>query len=376
MNRTIKLAKAILYTGLITFLILYCSVIALAVSDQYIEGYIQSIFVHGYTIPKDAVKVHNGVIYINRQKINGHSPDLLMEKVRRVSSSIEGVKGIKLMNYQNYRESNNKSLQTQRNTSKDTEIDGTLPNHPLFEPLIADPKWPRFSLAYHYYLKDRMTKHAFSPNFGASFGLYRAEAKSLEWEIGIQAGLFALMDIGKTPSALINADYFVGLPVSYRSEPWSGLIRLYHVSSHLGDEFMLTPEGKKTQRINLSYEGIDVLLSYNFGNTRFYGGSGYIIHKEPSYYKPLKIQGGVEYYSSTTFLNGRLRPVGGIDIKAEEHGKWMPGISCKAGVQLENSSLISSKVQLMLEFYSGKSIHGQLYKDSVKYIGIGLHAFL
>lgn len=299
-----------------------------------------------------------------------------MEKMKQVSSSIEGVKGVSLRNHKNYREPNNKGFQTQTNTSKDAKIDGTLPNHPLFEPLIADPKWPRFSLAYHYYLKDRMTRHAFSPNFGASFGLYRAEAKNLEWEIGVQAGLFALMDIRKNPSALINADYFVGVPLSYRSEPWSGLIRLYHISSHLGDEFMLTPEGKKTKRINLSYEGVDVLLSYNLANIRFYGGGGYIIHKEPSYYKPLKVQGGVEYYSNITFFNGRLRPLAGIDIKAEEHGSWVPGISCKTGVQLENSSLISSKVQLMLEFYSGKSIHGQLYRDTVKYVGLGLHAFL
>ena len=371
MTSTIKFARIILYVSFLP----YCSSAALAASDQYIEGYIQSLFTHGYIIPKEAVQVHSGVVYIDRQKINGQSPDLLMEKVKQVSSSIEGVQRIELKNNQNYQESN-KSLHDHSNTSGSTEIDGALPQHSLFEPLIADPKWPRFSLAYHYYLKDRMPKHAFSPNFGASFGLYRAEAKNLEWEIGVQAGLFALMDIGKTPSALINADYFVGLPLSYSSGSWSGLIRLYHISSHLGDEFMLTPEGKKTERINLSYEGIDMLFSYHFGNTRVYGGGGYIIHKEPSYYKPLKIQGGAEYYSGTTFLNGRLRPIGGIDIKAEEHGKWIPGISCKAGVQLENSSLISSKVQLMLEFYSGKSIHGQFYKDSVKYIGVGLHAFL
>ena len=167
MNRTIKLIKTILYIALIP----YCSGVVLANSDQYIEGYIQSIFVHGYTIPKEAVTVQNGVIYIDRQKINGYSPELLMEKVKQASSSIEGVKGVTLRNHQNYRGSNNKNFQTQNNSSKSTEIDGTLPVHPLFEPLIADPKWPRFSLAYHYYLKDRMTKHAFSPNFGASFGL-------------------------------------------------------------------------------------------------------------------------------------------------------------------------------------------------------------
>jgi len=70
MNRTIKLVKTILHIALIP----YCSVVALAASDQYIEGYIQSIFVHSYTIPKDAVTVRNGVIYIDKQKINGYSP--------------------------------------------------------------------------------------------------------------------------------------------------------------------------------------------------------------------------------------------------------------------------------------------------------------
>jgi hypothetical protein len=84
----------------------------------------------------------------------------------------------------------------------------------------------------------------------------------------------------------------------------------------------------------------------------------------------------VEYYANTTFLSGRLRPLFGIDIKVEDHNQWYPGFSCKAGAQLENSSLISNKVQLMLEFYSGKSIHGQLYRNKGRYIGIGLHAFL
>lgn len=368
-----KLAKVI-----ITFTAYWLgsSMIIFAAPDQYIEGYIQSLFVHNYSLPKEAVEVKDGIIYIREDKINGRNPNFLINKIKQASLAVEGVKSVRIKqssdSHRPINTINHKAVSTK------SQFDGALPSNPLFEPLIADPKWPRFSLAYHYYLQDKSLKQAFSPNFGASFGLYRVidEAKNLEWEIGVQAGLFGLMDIGKTPSALINADYFVSIPLSYLSGPWSGLARLYHLSSHLGDEFMLTPEGKRTKRINLSYEGIDLMLSYNFGNTRIYGGGGYIIHKEPSYYKPLKVQVGSEYYFATTFWNGRLRPIAGIDIKAEEHSKWFPGISCKAGFQLENSSLITNKVQLMLEFFSGKSMHGQLYKNSIKYIGIGLHAFL
>lgn len=356
------------------FLCFAASIVS-ASSDEYIEGYVQSLFLHGYGISSEAVAVYKGIIYIEEDKINGRNVDQLLEKVAQATQDIKGIKGIRISTKD--AKVIRKNLPWQDNGKKET-VDYALPSQALFEPLIADPRWPRFTVAYHYYIKDKYLRHAFNPNFGASFALYRIAnpVKNYEWELGVQAGLFGLMEIGSTPTALVNADYFVGIPVSYRSGSWSGLLRFYHISSHLGDEFMLTPEGKRTKRINLSYEGIDILASYNFINWRFYGGGGYIVHKEPSSYKPLKFQGGAEYYSGNTFFQGRLRPVAGIDIKFEEHANWYPGISCKLGVQLENSALISSKLQLMLEFYSGKSTDGQFYKNKVKYIGVGLHAFL
>lgn len=196
-------------------------------------------------------------------------------------------------------------------------------------------------------------------------------------DIGIQAGLFGIMDIGRSPTALINADYYVAIPITYQYKNFSGLVRIYHLSAHLGDEFMLTEEGKKINRVNLSYEGVDFLGSFKFDEFRLYGGGGYIIHKDPSYIKPKKIQLGVEYKSDTTFWNDRLRPVWGVDIKLQELQDWYPGVSCKVGWQLENSfKFNSSKVLVMLEYFRGKSIHGQLYNNNTEYVGVGVHAFL
>jgi len=342
--------------------------------DNYLTGYVQGVFVHGYGLPKDAVKVKNGIIIVKEGKLGNQNPELIIEKIKQATIDLKGVQGTLVEKDKVVKD------YLPKNTGNFDEeyIDAAMPNHSLFQPLIADPKWPRFTVAYQYYFKDRGLKHAFAPNFGAGFPLYRIVniGYNYEWEIGIQAGLFGLMDIGTKTSALINADYFIGVPITYRAGLWSSLIRFYHISSHLGDEFMLTKEGKKIKRINLSYEGIDTLISYNWNNLRVYGGGGYIVHKEPSYVKPLKLQFGTEYYSPNTFMNGKLRPIMGIDIKTEEQGKWYPGVSCKAGVQLESATLISNKVQLMLEFYSGKSFHGQFYRDKIRYIGIGLQAFL
>ena len=346
--------------------------------DEYLTGYVQSIFVFSYGLPAEAVIVKNGIITIQKNKLGNHTATDILEKTKNATLNLKGIKGyvISELGTHSSPSVNNTRLKASALTTEYTNV--AMPNHSLFQPLIADPKWPRFTVAYQYYFKDGHLKHAFAPNFGASFPIYRIvnNEKDREWEVGIQAGLFGIMDIGRNPTALINADYFVGVPVTYRFGMWSGLARFYHVSSHLGDEFMLTPEGKKIKRINLSYEGIDLLLSRNFDGLRLYGGGGYIVHKEPSYVKPLKIQSGAEYYSQNTYMNGRFRPLIGLDIKLEEQGRWYPGLSCKAGVQLENSKLISNKVQFMLEFYSGKSIHGQFYRDKVRYIGIGVQAFL
>jgi len=339
-------------------------------SDSHLQGYVQSLFVHSYGLASEAVTVKNGYIYVQEQQITSgnNTPEQLAEKLEQATSQLEGVKGIVLVKADN----------TQGVIQERQEIiDGFMPHHSLFNALIADPKWPRFTLAYQNNFKNGMIKQGFSPNFGASFPIYHGLTEHFEWEFGIQGGLFALFDIGRTPSALINADYYISFPFSFHTGPWSGMVRAYHQSSHLGDEFMLSVRGHKVKRINLSFEGIEAFLSYHFMNgIRMYGGTGCIVHKDPDYIKRFKVQGGAEYRAENTFWEGRLRPVTGIDIKSEQMAGWVPGYSFKTGVQIENSALISHEIQLMFEAYTGKSMQGQFYNEKIRYIGVGLHAFL
>jgi len=87
--------------------------------------------------------------------------------------------------------------------------------------------------------------------FGLASGFFGEAGIS---QIGIQAAVFALFNLDAPSSDLVNADYWIGLPLSYRRGPWSYLIRLYHQSSHLGDEFILGNPG--INRVNLSYEDL------------------------------------------------------------------------------------------------------------------------
>lgn len=340
------------------------------VSNQYIKGYIDAFVSSEVGVKNSVIDVTDTAVFINIDMTRVTRADFFKEKLENALKT-RGIKRQLVLAAPKDGENNK--------VKKDTKFSNVfLPPSSLFEPLIADPKWPRFTLAYQYHFKNGILRHAFAPNFGASFSLFRSinPDSQFNWDFGVQAGLFAIMDIGINPTALVNADYYVAFPFTYSNGNISTLIRGYHISTHLGDEFMLTEKGKQTKRINLSYEGIDLLISKNFGGLRLYGGGGYIVHKDPSYVKPWKLLVGSEYYAENTIFSGRLRPVLGIDFKSEQNSKWHPQLSCKVGVQFENPTRNSHKVLLMLEYFNGKSFHGQFYNDNIHYIGLGLHSFL
>jgi hypothetical protein len=173
---------------------------------------------------------------------------------------------------------------------------------------------------------------------------------------------------------LINADYLVGIPLTTRKGNFANLTRIFHQSSHLGDEFLL--RGRTDRRVNLSYESVHSLFSYHLpAGFRLYAGGGYIFHKEPSDLDPWSTQFGLEYRSPWTFLGGTLRPVAAVDIQNRQESNWDTDISARAGVQFENPDFLERRLQLLLEYYQGKSPHGQFYDNSIEHVGFGMHFF-
>ena len=255
----------------------------------------------------------------------------------------------------------------------DHEKNIILPEETLFDPLMADPRWPHFSVSYQSYIDDNELKNVGATSFGETFPFYSGNAFGGRWITGIQAAVFAFFNLDADSMDLINADYWVGIPVAYRKDNLSGLFRIFHQSSHLGDEYLLY---NKIDRVNLSYESIDLKLSCDIDRAfRVYSGAGYIIHKEPSGIDPLSAQLGMEYRSPQTFLSNRIRPIAAVDLRTWEENNWNVDVSARLGVQLENIESKNRKVQLMLEYFSGHSPHGQFYNRTIEYAGLGIHFY-
>ena len=242
-----------------------------------------------------------------------------------------------------------------------------LPEHELFAPLLADPRQPRFSVSYLHYRTPAAEFSAASVAFGEYFGLASGFfGSSGSSQIGIQGGVFALFNLDAPSSDLINADYWIGLPISYRKGPWSYLLRIYHQSSHLGDELILGNPG--INRVNLSYEDMEFLVSYEWERWRLYGGGGYLLSSEPDL-APKHLQGGVEYIK--TRAAGRLSLIAAVDVQASEELDWRRSRSYQVGFELRSGS--PRRVRLMLEHFRGHSPNGQFYREPLRYTGLGLY---
>lgn len=242
-----------------------------------------------------------------------------------------------------------------------------LPVDELFKPLIADPRQPQFSIRYHRYdAADDF--NAASVTFGDYFGFASGALEEYGVsQIGLQGAVFAVFNLDAPSFDLVNADYWIGIPLSYRRGPFSFLTRIYHQSSHLGDEFLLG-RGTELERVNLSYEDWESLVSYEWRDWRFYGGGGVILNSEPDL-DPVHVQGGVEYRKRKLMHDWHL--VAAADWQASQEQDWRLNHSLQLGLAFDGTQ--GREIRLMLEHYRGFSPNGQFYTERLRYSGLGVY---
>ena len=245
-----------------------------------------------------------------------------------------------------------------------------LPEGVIYDTPIADPRWPRFSAGYARHLNKIYGKDVFNLSFGENFSLMRYKTEGWTYEPGLQASLTGLMDIGSSPTRLINSDYFIGAGLSIvYNEKWQNLIQFSHLSSHLGDELLISNPNYIRKRVNLSYEAFKWFTAYKFNFLRPYIGFGYLIDRDPSALKPFTLEGGIDYFSENKFLFNTTRYVLGVYTHLWSENNFNPSLSVRTGLQLENPIWGGRHLQFLIDYAQGKSRHGQFYKKNEQYVG-------
>jgi hypothetical protein len=340
--------------------------------DAYLAGYVAAVLERQLNVTPRSLRVANGVVSVDAADV----PRDARPKVLSSLSAIPGVLRVELTETPGAPPPAPGQAATvpPAPPTEEGPALGFLPEGYLFRPLIADPRWPHFSGAYRYYITTSGPKNVFAGSFGETIPLYRGSLGAAgQWDVGLQAGVFSIFELDGGPSFdLINTDFFVAATLGYRIADFSALGRYFHQSSHLGDELLLRET--VPNRVNLSYEGLDLKLSYDLPlGLRAYGGGGYLVRVDPDDLGRGFAQAGAEWRSPWSLWAGRLRPVAGVDLQFREENDWHTDVSVRAGLQFESVTVLSRNLQVLAEYFNGRSFDGQFYRDSVEYLGVGLH---
>jgi hypothetical protein len=256
-----------------------------------------------------------------------------------------------------------------------------MPADDVFEPLLADPKQPQ---SYATALWDRSSS---GPDlvgavaYGDTIGLVRwpGRREGEGWQLGVSGAVFAQFDLGDEATPLVNADYTIGVALSRRRAAWSGRMRVYHLSSHLGDELVIA---QRVERVQLDHEALELIAARDVRAFRPYAGGELLFRRRPASLPIAIWHAGVEYRHPRRFavgarLQGQL--VAGADAKRSWSSSRVADLTVRAGVELGPPIVDRTsgrRLALLAELQEGGSPYGQFYVERVTFLGIGVHFIL
>jgi hypothetical protein len=229
----------------------------------------------------------------------------------------------------------------------------------VFRPLIADP--------WELQLGLRLLTPVGGRKFGEVavgdyFGLYRWRLPwpdtYLQWSIA--GGLFGRFELQTEQNGNEVIDYMASMPFDARFGKWSVRFLPYHMSSHLGDDYI-----KQTGNTGLKYsfENIKMLASYEpTSHLRLYGGYNYILRNRTDYLGRSAFQAGTEWRSHW-FAGEQLQMYWANDFQSWQRTAWNPNLITQLGFRLARTPTSKQVLAFYVEYGSGRRTYGQFFQQ-------------
>ncbi len=359
-------------------------------TDPYFEGYIQALVDMHYAEYRVVVIVKDRNVWL----ANLPSNKLMSNSI---VSFVKDVPGVKEVHQLNGVPPENEELREKY--VRRPQINGIwFPQMTeLFQPLIAAPRQISYTVGYRS--GDRVCGNkAVDIALGDDFAIYRW--LDVLWhgdlQIGIEAGIWSVFNMApnhknEPGTELVNTDFYCGIPLTYAHDKWSFRLRGYHISSHLGDEFLVNhPEfvlvntGPKSvrdnpskRRVNPSIEAVDFAFSYQASEAiRVYGVPGAIVHSDESFpWKPMYVEYGTEVrFLGTKFYKQKLYGTVYIGLHWRNYQEldWNFDGTYKIGYEFSKLQGIGRKFRFYIEYHHGYSLEGQFSKMRTHYMEYNL----
>lgn len=251
-----------------------------------------------------------------------------------------------------------------------------LPRGHLFDPILLDPlEAQTYGSVLPMYLinSERYVGSIVPFAFGFNKPFYRrTTAPGRSEEIVLDLASFTQFEVYFDQVAryqrrqIMNTDYKVSIQYNLRRGDNNYRFRVYHLSSHLGDDYIYRNRITAPSTNSVNYEQLDALYSRTIRDWRLYGGIGITLRK-PEERKPLSAQFGA-FYKKPSQQAARL--VGGVDVKFFQETEFRPGIHAGVGVEVGRTA---NNLTFLAETYSGFRPYSQYENQAVFWLGVGVY---
>ncbi len=239
-----------------------------------------------------------------------------------------------------------------------------LPVHPLFQPLIGDPREPQTNVIAY------TNQAQFEGAIGTTLELLQhSPSDKTQWGWGVLGSGFILLGVEGVAFPLRANDWYAGMYLSESSGLFSHRLEFVHQSSHLGDSY----EGSQEPMI---YNGENFNFTTSFQpseNLRVYAGIGAwenLYPNDNAFFASL----GTEIYSPPLdFIGTVLRGYGTFHLKWKAQASGTLNKTAQIGLQWKFKKDESRALRLALVYYNGLSEFGQFYQALDEHWAVGVY---
>lgn len=221
-----------------------------------------------------------------------------------------------------------------------------------------------------------MNKGIYIPvNIGFQQSIFRFQkSDNIGIEFGFGAAAFTQFTIkavenDKYLGEIENTDYKASGFINLLFNKWSTRMRLFHISSHLADDYILRNQITSPNPGTVNYEQLDLTTSFQQQFIRYYMGVGMVITPH-AVRERLSLQSGI-YFRKKAWDKEAVRFVAGVDVKIFEQNNYRPNIKSAIGVELGATD--KTQVGLFLEYYNGHLPYSTLEYKIVQWLGVSAY---
>ncbi|MGV3483859.1 MAG: DUF1207 domain-containing protein [Planctomycetaceae bacterium] len=243
-----------------------------------------------------------------------------------------------------------------------------LPDGLLYRSYLAGPHEPRVSTLL---FGDGDGGFFWDATLGARAGLLRygtPEARDPRgWQWDVEGAVITRLNMQESQD-VEAADYRVGTLLTRAEGRWAAKLGYFHISSHIGDEFL----GRNPGYVRDNYVTESAILGVSFDQTdavRLYGETVYAFHVAGKA-EHWQFQTGAEYSPPATYTR-RGAPFAAINLQMLEAVDFSPAMNVQTGWQWK-SPQSGRSLRAGFTYFNGHSTQFQFLQTSEQQIGGGV----